>query len=176
MELTVILFYVFALMTLGSGAVVVFSRNIVHAAFALLFTFFGVAALYVFLMADFLAVTQLLIYVGGILVLLLFGVMLTTKVFDVQIRTGTFHILPATIIVSLIAAILVALFLGTEWKLSESRAEMSSTAPMLGEKFLTTYVLPFEIASVVLVVAMIGAAMIARRERKNRAAARPEGM
>ena len=54
MELTVVLFYVFAAMTLGSGAVVVFSRNIVHAAFALLFTFFGVAALYVFLMADFL--------------------------------------------------------------------------------------------------------------------------
>lgn len=175
MELTVILFYVFVAMTLGSGAVVVFSRNIVHAAFALLFTFFGVAALYVFLMADFLAVTQLLIYVGGILVLLLFGVMLTTKVFDVQIRTGTLHILPATVIVSLIAVILSALFLGTEWKVSEGPAVGSSTAPLLGEKFLTTYVLPFEIASVVLVVAMIGAAMIARRDRKDRTAARPEG-
>jgi len=176
MELTVILFYVFVAMTLGSGAVVVFSRNIVHAAFALLFTFFGVAALYVFLMADFLAVTQLLIYVGGILVLLLFGVMLTTKVFDVQIRTGTLHILPATVIVSLIAVILVVLFLGTEWKVAGVPAEVSSTAPLLGEKLLTTYVLPFEIASVVLVVAMIGAAMIARRDRKDRTAARPEGM
>jgi len=169
MELTVILFYVFVVMTLGSGAVVVFSRNIVHAAFALLFTFFGVAALYVFLMADFLAVTQLLIYVGGILVLLLFGVMLTTKVFDV-------HILPATVIVSLIAVILSVLFLGTEWKVAQAPAEVSSTAPLLGEKLLTTYVLPFEIASVVLVVAMIGAAMIARRDRKDRTAARPEGM
>jgi NADH-quinone oxidoreductase subunit J len=175
MELTVILFYVFALLTLASGVVVVFSKNVVHSAFALLFTFFGVAGLYVFLMADFLAITQLLIYVGGILVLLLFGVMLTTKVFDIQVRTGTLHILPATVVVALIATILVVLFWGTEWKMSGAPLDVTSTAPALGEKLLTTYVLPFEIASVVLVVAMIGAAMIARRDRKDRTSGRSEG-
>ena len=174
MELTVILFYVFALITLASAVIVVFSRNIVHSAFALLFTFFGVAALYVFLMADFLAITQLLIYVGGILVLLLFGVMLTTRVFDVQLRTGTFRVLPATVVVALIATILVVLFLGTEWKVADAPIVGSSTAPMIGERLLTTYVLPFEIASVILVVAMIGAAMIARRDRKGRSSARSE--
>ena len=176
MELTVILFYVFALLTLASGIVVVFSKKIVHSAFALLFTFFGVAGLYVFLMADFLAITQLLIYVGGILVLLLFGVMLTTKVFDVQLRTGTLHILPATVVVALIATILVVLFSGTEWKTAEAPIDVTSTAPALGEKLLTTYVLPFEIASVVLVVAMIGAAMIARRDRKSRTTTQSEGL
>ena len=67
----------------------VFSRNIMYAAFSLLFTFFGVAGLYVLLQADFLAVTQILIYVGGILVLLLFGVMLTNNVVSVDIKTGT---------------------------------------------------------------------------------------
>jgi NADH-quinone oxidoreductase subunit J len=175
MELTVILFYVFVLLTLASGFVVVFSRNIVHSAFALLFTFFGVAGLYVFLAADFLAITQLLIYVGGILVLLLFGVMLTSRVFDVQVRTGTLHTIPAIIVVALIATILVLVFWGTEWKVAQAPVDVTSTAPALGEKLLTTYVLPFEIASVVLVVAMIGAAMIARRDRLDRASSRSEG-
>ncbi|MEK6571394.1 MAG: NADH-quinone oxidoreductase subunit J, partial [Bacteroidota bacterium] len=78
MQLFDIVFYVFALVTVVSAFVVVFSKNIVHSAFSLLFTFFGVAGLYVLLNADFLAVTQLLIYVGGILILLLFGVMLTS--------------------------------------------------------------------------------------------------
>ncbi len=175
MELTVILFYVFVLLTLASALVVVFSKNVVHSAFALLFTFFGVAALYVFLLADFLAITQLLIYVGGILVLLLFGVMLTTRVFDVQLRTGTLHILPATVVVALIATILVVLFWGTEWKSAAPPLAGTGTAPALGEHLLTTYVLPFEIASVVLVVAMIGAAMIARRDRKDQTSSRSEG-
>ncbi|HYU42904.1 MAG TPA: NADH-quinone oxidoreductase subunit J, partial [Vicinamibacteria bacterium] len=70
-------FYVFAAITVAAAAVVVLARSLIYSAFALLFTFFGVAGLYVLLGADFLAATQLLIYVGGILVLLLFGVMLT---------------------------------------------------------------------------------------------------
>ena len=86
-----IVFYVFAVITVVSAFVVVFSRNIMYAAFSLLFTFFGVAGLYVLLSADFLAVTQILIYVGGILVLLLFGVMLTNNVVSVDIKTGTLN-------------------------------------------------------------------------------------
>ncbi len=75
-------FYVFAAITVAAAAVVVLARSLIYSAFALLFTFFGVAGLYVLLGADFLAATQLLIYVGGILVLLLFGVMLTHKLYD----------------------------------------------------------------------------------------------
>ncbi len=84
MELSTIVFYVFALVTVGSGAMVVFANQLIHAAFALLFTFFGVAGLYIFLGADFLAGAQVLIYVGGILILLLFGVMLTNRIYDLR--------------------------------------------------------------------------------------------
>ena len=80
-------FYVFAAITVLSGGVVVLARSLIYSAFALLFTFFGVAGLYVLLGADFLAATQLLIYVGGILVLLLFGVMLTHKLYDLDLRS-----------------------------------------------------------------------------------------
>jgi len=166
MDLYAIAFYLFAVITLGAGAVVVFSRQIVYSAFALLFAFFGVAGLYVLLTADFLAVTQLLIYVGAILVLLLFGVMLTTRVVDVEMRSGTINVFPALILVGALAAALLVVFWTTDWRILAEVRIPENTAPGIGIQLLTTYLLPFEIASVVLLVALIGAAMIARRERK----------
>ncbi len=166
MDLTIIAFYLFAVITLAAAAVVVFSRNIVHSAFSLLFAFVGVAGLYVLLMADFLAVTQLVIYVGGILVLVIFGVMLTSKVIDVQMKTGTVQVLPAILVVGALAATLLIVFLQTDWKLIPEPKTIVKTGAVIGEQFLTNYLLPFEIASVILLVALIGAAMIARREKK----------
>jgi NADH-quinone oxidoreductase subunit J len=164
MQLIDIVFYVFALITVVSAFVVVFSRNIIYSAFSLLFTFFGVAGLYVLLSADFLAVTQVLIYVGGILVLLLFGVMLTSKVVDVQMKTGTLQTIPAVIVVAGLAGVLCGIFYITDWK-TAAATDLKTTAPKLGELLMTTYLLPFEVASIVLLVALIGAAMIARKER-----------
>jgi len=168
MQLFDIVFYVFALITLVSAGVVVFSRNIVYAAFALLFTFFGVAALYVLLHADFLAVTQVLIYVGGILVLLLFGVMLTNNVISVEIRTGTVQTIPALVIVAIVAGTLAGLSYAT-WKgaAAPPAGGPQTTTVTLGQMLMTSYVLPFEIASVVLLVALVGAAMTARRHRNS---------
>lgn len=164
MPLFDIVFYLFGLITIVSAFIVVFSRNIIYSAFSLLFTFFGVAGLYVLLSADFLAITQILIYVGGILVLLLFGVMLTSRVIDVQVKTGTLQTLPAVILTAGLAGVLCGAFFMTQWKASPG-PELKSTAPKIGEMLMTTYILPFEIASVVLLVALIGAAMIARREK-----------
>ena len=166
MDLYTIIFYIFAAITLGAACLVVFSRSIVRAAFSLLFAFFGVAGIYVFLVADFIAVTQLLIYVGGILVLILFGVMLTSRQINVDVKTNTMQTLPAVMIVSALAGTLVGIFWSTDWKLAPQLQAMDKTAPQIGELLLTKYLLPFEIASVVLLVALIGAAMIARREKK----------
>lgn len=165
MDLYTIAFYLFAIITLASGSIVVFSRNIIYSAFALLFTFFGVAGLYVLLMADFIAITQLMVYVGGILVLLLFGVMLTTRVISVDMRTGTIQTLPAVLIVGALAGMLIGIFWSTDWRISPNTAGYEKTASKIGEMLLSNYLLPFEIASVVLLVALVGAAMIARREK-----------
>ncbi len=167
MDFFAIIFYVFALIALAASAIVVFSKNIVHAAFALLFAFFAVAGLYVLLMADFLAVTQLLIYVGGILVLLLFGVMLTNRVISVDMKTGTIQTIPAVLLSAALAGMLTGMFWSTDWNVTPNFTPPEATAARLGEMLLTSYVLPFEIASVVLLVALIGAAMIARREKKE---------
>ena len=114
--------------------------------------------------ADFLAVTQILIYVGGILVLLLFGVMLTNKVIDVDMKTGVLQTWPAAIICGVTAGALLVVFWSTDWNVVREEVPITSTTHTLGEMFMTSYLLPFEIASVVLLVALVGAAMIARKD------------
>lgn len=165
MELFDAIFWFFAGITVVSAAVVVFSRNIIYSAFALLFTFFGVAGIYILLSADFIAITQLLVYVGGILVLLVFGVMLTNNVVDVEMKTGTLQVLPASMVVALAAGTLCGIFYVTEWRVIPSESALPSTTGALGEMLMTTWLLPFEVASVVLLVALVGAAMVARKER-----------
>lgn len=160
-----VIFYLFAILTVGSGYLVVTSKNIVHAAFYLLFTLFGVAGLYVLLAADFLAIVQLMVYVGGILILLLFGVMLTNKVTDVKIRTGTIHIIPAVIGTGLLMGVIVSMMLRTNWK-SEPGELPFTTTYGLGRILLTDYVLVFELLAMLLLIALIGAASIARRDNE----------
>jgi NADH-quinone oxidoreductase subunit J len=163
MELFDIVFYCFALVALTGGVVVVFSRNIMYAAFALLFAFFGIAGFYVLLHADFLAVTQVLIYIGGILVLMLFGVMLTNRVVSVDMKSGTLQIIPALIVAAVVGGSLAGIFYST-WSTAEGASpDIVSSTPGIGTLLMTSYLLPFEIASVVLLVALVGAALVARR-------------
>jgi NADH-quinone oxidoreductase subunit J len=160
--LTQIVFYFFAAMTVGSAVVVVFSKNLIHSAFALLFTFFGVAALYVFLGADFLAATQMVIYVGGILVLLIFGVMLTHKISEMKLKSETYQFWPGLALVTIVFGTLVTVMIRTTWHTQEAQPANPTTAA-IGELFMKEYILPFEIASIFLLIALIGAAMIVRR-------------
>lgn len=160
--LTQIVFYFFAAMTVISAAVVVFSKNLIHSAFALLFTFFGVAALYVFLGADFLAGAQMVIYVGGILVLLIFGVMLTHKISEMQLKAETFQFWPGLALTSVVFACLTFVMLKATWN-TPAVQEMKPTTAAIGELFMKEYILPFEVASIFLLIALIGAAMLVRR-------------
>ncbi len=160
-----IIFYLFALVTIISGAFVVTTKNIVHAAFFLIFTFFGVAGLYVLLGADFIGVVQILVYVGGILILLLFGVMLTNKITSVDIRSGTTQVIPALVGVGLFAGILILTMVTTEWKQEPGEIPFT-TAYALGKVLITDYVLIFELLGILLLIALIGAASIARREKE----------
>ena len=156
-------FWVFATMTVASAAVVVFARSLIYSAFALLFTFFGVAGLYVLLGADFLAATQLLVYVGGILVLLLFGVMLTHRIYDLDLRTEKTQLGPGLIVGAGIFIIFANAAVITDWP-AVTRAPAPTTQE-IGRLFLGEYLLAFEAASVLLLVALVGAAMIVRRKK-----------
>ena len=157
-----VLFYVFAGLMLGSALVVVQGKNLVRSAFALLATFFSVAALYAMLGADFLAGAQLLIYVGGILTLILFGVMLTNRIYDLHLETASFQVFPGALVSIAVFIMLVTVILRTPWQ-QASVIEDGPTTAKIGEALVTSHVLPFEVASVLLLVALLGAAMLVRR-------------
>ncbi len=161
-----IIFYVFALLTIVSAVGVVFSRNIVYAAFSLLFAFFGVAALYVLLAADFIAITQILLYVGGILVLIVFGIMLTSRANSVEMKKGILRIAPSVIVAGVIAGTLIGVLTTTRWP-SAGMGPAEETAKPIGTLLMTNFVLPFELASILLLVALVGAVIIARREERK---------
>ncbi len=163
-----IIFYAFAVITVVSAVGVVFSRNILYAAFSLLFTFFGIAALYVLLTADFIAVTQILLYVGGILVLIIFGVMLTSRAFNVEVKRGFLKRIPAVFVTAALAGTLIGVLTTTRWP-SVNFLPYEETARPIGVLLMTQFVLPFELASILLLVALVGAVIIARREKEKRA-------
>ena len=157
-----IIFYLFATITLVSAFFVVTIRNIIYSAFFLLFTFFGVAGIYVILGADFVAMVQLIIYVGGILILILFGVMLTNKITNVQIKTGTSQIIPAAIGIGLFAGILTATLVNTPWRKVDSTPLLPTTQG-LGLMLISEYGVVFELLGIILLIALIGAASLARK-------------
>lgn len=164
MSLYDIFFYTFAAITLVSAFFVVFTKNIVHAAFNLMLTFFGVAGIYILLAADFIAIVQIIIYVGGILILILFGVMLTNKITDIPLKSEASFIVPSSVAVGLFAGMLIATLLNTEWK-SFEHGQPIPTLSNLGILLMNEYLLVFEILGVLLLIALIGAAMIARKEK-----------
>jgi NADH-quinone oxidoreductase subunit J len=157
-----IIFYLFATITLVSAFFVVTIRNIVYSAFFLLFTFFGVVGIYVILGADFIAMVQLIVYVGGILILILFGVMITNKITNVQIKTGTSQIIPAAIGVGLFAGILTATLVNTPWRKIDN-SPLFPTTQGLGFMLISEYGVVFELLGILLLIALIGAASLARK-------------
>jgi len=159
-----LIFYLFAAITVLSAFFVVTNRNIVYSAFFLLFTFFGVAGIYVLLGADFVAIAQLIVYVGGILILLLFGVMLTNKITNVEIKTGTINVYPAVIGVGLLTGSMFAALITSNWKTFPTEAPLPTTTA-LGTMLLQQYALIFELLGIILLIALIGAASIARRDK-----------
>ena len=157
-----IFFYIFAAVTLVSASVVVFSRNLLYSAFSLIFTLSGVAALYALLGADFLAVTQVLVYVGGILVLILFGVMFTQRIYDLKAEATSFKRGRAALLGLVIAAGLIALVRSVDWP--QRAGALEPTSSRIGNLLLSEYLLPFEVISVLLLVVLIGAVVVGKKE------------
>lgn len=159
-------FYLLAALTVGSAALVAFSRNIVYSTFALLGAFMGVVGIYILLAADFVAMVQLLVYVGGILVLTIFAVMLTQGISDVTISNRAVGTLPALLTTGLAGGVMLLAVLRTPWRAAGVPAANPTTYG-IGDAFLGPYALPFELASVVLLAALVGAVVISRKEVRS---------
>jgi len=156
-------FYVLSVMILGSALMVVSLRNIVHCALFLAFTFMGVAGVFALLHAEFLAAVQVLIYVGAITVLILFAVMLTQKTIGISLKQ-TNRLAPLAVLSAVTFLCMIAVIaLNTTFPTSGQHTVAVSTQT-LGRAILGngSYVVPFEVASILLLAAMVGAIVIAR--------------
>jgi NADH-quinone oxidoreductase subunit J len=160
----VITFWVVAAIMAFSALRVVTTRNVVHAALYLVGTLLGATAIYVLLYAEFVAWVQVLIYVGAVVVLMLFGLMLTrapigSANFDNNQRVVA--ALCAGVVFAVMSFIMIEAFDGREIDLS---ATEGTTVRNVGEVIFSLYVLPFEIVSVLLLAALVGAIVISRRD------------
>lgn len=161
-----LIFYALAGLAMVSSAGVAFSRNIIYSALALLGTLLGTGALYIFLNADYVAITQLLIYIGGVLVLILFAVMLTHNVGDKKHSNPSIGVAPGLGLLAALLGVLAYVAAKAPWKVAATRMT-GETAHPIGDLFLREYLLPFEVASLVLLATLIAAVVIARKEIKE---------
>lgn len=168
MSITVIVFGLFAAITVLSGTFLALTRNLLHAAFSLFAVLFGVAGLYVFAQAEFLAVTQVIVYVGGILVILLFGIMLTDKLRELRPGTGLVNFFPGVVLATAMFFALALMI--REFPLPTASPQgIGDDVHAIGQATLTAYLLPFELVSILLLSVLIGAAYLTRREKTNTA-------
>lgn len=159
-------FMLFATVTVAGAAGVAFARNIVYSAFALLAAFAGVVGLFAFMSADFLAVVQLMVYVGGILVLILFAVMLTNRITDTQRSNPSMHVPMGLAMLTLVTTTLIAAVAGHDWPTKPTPPYAPTTA-LIGDALLGPYLLPFEVAGILLLAALLAAVVVARKEIKD---------
>ena len=158
---SVIAFWLLAGLTVGSALGVVAVRDLIRALVLLITSFLGIAGLYITLSADFVAVAQVLIYAGAISILLIFAIMLTPLAS--RQNAETFLQVPGLLLAGLVAFTIGLVSLETDWSIAE-RGGFEETASAIGEALLDKYVLPFEMASVLLLVAMLGAIVLVRPE------------
>lgn len=156
-----VIFIIVALFTLGSALGTVLARNLFHAALFLVGTFAGVAVFYVLLQAEFLAVSQVVVYIGAIATLIIFAIMLTRSVMGKEAGALNSYAWFVAIASALIIAALVWLFSVVKFDVNPQPVPDDAIA-QIGEGFVTAYVIPFEVASIMLLVALIGAIMLAR--------------
>jgi NADH-quinone oxidoreductase subunit J len=157
-------FTILSIVTLAAAVVVVGSGNIVRSALSLIPAFLGITGIYILLQAEFVAGIQILIYAGAITVLILFVIMLTEHGSGVRFRQTNEQVPLGMVAAGGLAALLIAVLATTAWPLSTGTLPQY-TAAAVGTAFMTTMILVFEVTSLVLLVALMGAILIARRER-----------
>ncbi len=159
-------FYIIAGLTVIFAVRIVTSRNIFHSAIFLALALIGVAGVYLFLDAEFLAVAQVLIYVGAVVTLFLFAIMLTANIQGRAIRQANGQIFISVISASAFIFLIVKIIKNTHWQAASPGGAQGLGIEQLGRSLMTTYVLPFETISVILIAVLVGAIVIGKTEKK----------
>ena len=157
--------YAVMLFSLAAALGVVLSPNIFHSALCLVATLLGIAALYIALHAEFIAVVQILLYVGAVMTLVIFAIMLTHRIGDPTVPQTNKQSLPAFLALSGFVILVGTLVLRTPWPSPAAGMVLpNGDALILGKALLGEYIFPFEVVSIVLIAGLIGAVVIARKD------------
>ncbi|GJM60778.1 MULTISPECIES: NADH-quinone oxidoreductase subunit J [Persicobacter] len=161
-----LIFYGFSALVLVSALNILLTKNVLYAAFSLLVSLFGVAALYVLMGADFIGIAQIMIYIGGILVLMIFGVMLTTKLKGEPILTQNRNVLSSLLVGTGLSTFLGLIFSQFEWANRpwiDQTALAEGSIRKLGIATMTDFLLPFELIAIMLLVALVAGTYLAKK-------------
>ena len=157
-------FWSLSAITIGGALMIIVSRNLIHAVVFLILSFIGVAGLFITLSADFLALVQILVYVGAIAVLMLFAILLTPRAGRDNEENSLRY--PAMVLMGLVIAAGTFVALDTDWG-PMREAAVGTQAKIIGESLINSYVLPFEIGAVMLTAALVGAIALAREDDED---------
>jgi len=170
-NLQLVIFYSFAALAVGSALGVLIMRNVLYAAFLLMVSFFSVAALYIYSNAGFIAVTQILVYVGGILVLIIFGLMITRKINQEALVTQAHNRFWGIILGGGIFTIFLATLAKVNFDtLGYNSTQIESTGhsiQKIGVKLMTDHIVALELVAILLLIALIGAAVLSERRKEE---------
>ena len=167
MSVVLIIFCVLAAITLATAFLTIFSRNPIHSAIYLVICFFSIAGHYLLLNAQFLAVVHVIVYSGAIMILFLFTIMLMNLNERNEVHRPRITRLGAIVSFCLICLVLIAIFINSKPIVGEYTAtgEDFQSIKVLGKILLNEYMVPFEFASILLLVAMIGAVLLSKKEK-----------
>ena len=160
------MFWTIAVITLGSALMMVMNKNIFHSALFMVVSFIGVAATYVMLQADYLAAVQILVYAGAITIFIVFGIMLTVRGNMNQTNLFSKSAGLAGLVSLALIAILSLMIVKTKWPISTATPP-EDTVGQIADLMLTKFVVPFEVAAILLLVALLGAVIIAKEVKKT---------
>ncbi|OQA58226.1 MAG: NADH-quinone oxidoreductase subunit J [Candidatus Omnitrophica bacterium ADurb.Bin277] len=146
---------------------VVALRNLFHSALCLAAALIGIAGLYLFFRADFLAAVQILLYVGAVMTVIIFAIMLTEHLSGKTTIQHNRQSLPAFLGIAALVTVIAKVILQTPWPVTQKALGAHTSVEGIGTALMTVYVFPFEVISVVLIAALIGAVIIAKRENPS---------
>ena len=161
-----ILFYFVAGIIIIPALAVVLSENLFHAGLSMIVSFLGIAAIYAMLSAPFVAAMQVLVYAGAIAVILLFAFMLTHDIMQPQQMSTRIQQTASAFVCSLLALFMGRVLISSNWGKLEPQAVEGIPLEVLGEGFLTDYLVPFELISILLLMTLVGSIVIARKEER----------
>jgi NADH:ubiquinone oxidoreductase subunit 6 (subunit J) len=160
MSILTVIFYFFEAMAALSAIALIFTRNVFYGALLLITCLLSVAGLYVLSFAEFVAVTQIMIYAGGVLVLIIFGIMLTARLGEKPLVVEHANVFSGAVICTALM-VMLCVFLRSPRMVQDGEQISKNAIERIGVNLLTEYVIPFEVAGVLLLAALIGAAVIA---------------